>query len=153
MLQFACAEIEQILVTPPCGDRMKPGRELKTLSALFLISFFVSTPLRADEMTAGELLSLCTSTDQVASTACRFYVLGVVQGIGIGDSAYMDATPKLVEKKKTIFCLPDNTPQAQMVTIVRDTMKRVFAAYPNDKNLPATSSILAAMFQKFPCSK
>src|SRR6266852_5497740 len=118
-----------------------------------LMPCFTSMPLRADELTAGELLSFCTSTDQVTSTACRFYVLGVVQGVGIGDSAYMDATPKLVEKKKTIFCLPDNTPESQMVTIVTDSMIKVFAAYPNNKRLPATGAILAAMFQKFPCPK
>jgi hypothetical protein len=34
-----------------------------------LMPCFTSMPLRADELTAGELLSFCTSTDQVASTA------------------------------------------------------------------------------------
>jgi hypothetical protein len=88
-----------------------------------LMPCFTSMPLRADELTAGELLSFCTSTDQVASTACRFYVLAVVQGVGIGDSAYMDATPKFVEKKKTIFCLPDNTPETATGDWVRSGLR------------------------------
>jgi hypothetical protein len=127
--------------------------QLKTACILVLVSCFASSPLKADELTAGELYSLCTSTDQNASAACRFFVLGVVQGIEIGDGSYMDANRRLVERKKTILCLPESIPQTQMVSIVRDAMKTVLAAYPGDKDLPATSSILAAMNRKFPCPK
>jgi hypothetical protein len=129
-------------------------REVRKLLLIIGVGLASLGAAKADEeMTAGELFSFCTSADQVASAACRFYVLGVVQGIGIGDGTFMDATRKMVERKKTIFCLPENTPQTQMVTIVRDTMRQIFVAYPDDKKLPATSSILAAMNRKFPCPK
>jgi hypothetical protein len=127
-----------------------------TLRLLFVIGIGLLFPgsAKADgEMTAGELYSLCTSADQNAATACRFYVLGVVQGIELGDAAYMGANRQLVERKKTILCLPENTPQAQMVSIVKEAMKSVLTAYPADKDLPATSSIMAAMNRKFPCPR
>jgi hypothetical protein len=124
-------------------------------SVLILLSVAVSSPVRADgEMTAGDLYSLCSATDQVASTACRFYVLGIVQGVGLGDGAYLDATTRhLQERKKTIFCLPENTPQAQMVAVVTDTMKLDLGAYPDDRKLPAASTIVGVLVHKFPCPK
>jgi hypothetical protein len=138
----------------PCGDTMELKLAIKTALVLLLISCFASSPVKADgELAGGDLYSYCVSTDQVASTACRFYVLGIVQGVGLGDGAYLDATQHLKEKKKTIFCLPDNTPQAQMVAIVKESMKLVFAAHPDDKKLPAATTILGVMVLKFPCQK
>jgi len=133
---------------------MKMRLDFKAAIILFLLSCAASTAAKADdEMTAGELYSFCTSADQLASTTCRFYIVGVVQGIGLGDGTFMDATRKMAERKKTIFCMPENTPQAQMVSIVTDTMRQLFVAHPDDKKLPAIVSILAAMNHRFPCPK
>jgi hypothetical protein len=130
------------------------GHFYSKAASILLFACFAFTPAEAnDEMTNGELYSLCTSADQNASAACRFYILGVVQGIELGDGAYMGANRQLAERKKTILCLTESTPQAQMVSIVKDAMKAVLAAYPGDRDLPATSSILAAMARKFPCPR
>ncbi len=100
------------------------------------------------------LFALFPATDQVASSACRFYILGIVQGVGLGDGAYLDATTRhLQERKRTIFCPPENTPQAQMVAVVRDTMKLDLGAHPDDRKLPAASTIVGVMVHKFPCPK
>ena len=120
---------------------------------IVLLSCFASSPVKAaDGLTAGELHSFCISAGQTELNACRFYVLGIVQGVGLGDGTYLDhATRKLVERKKTIFCPPENTPQAQIVAIARDSLQQLFAVHPDDKKLPAATTILGVMILKFPC--
>jgi len=116
---------------------MKMRLDFKAAIILFLLSCAASTAAKADdEMTAGGLYSFCTSADQVASTTCRFYIVGVVQGIGLGDGTFMDATRKMAERKKTIFCMPENTPQAQMVSIVTDTCGNFSLPIPTTRNCP-----------------
>jgi hypothetical protein len=130
-------------------------RRLCVVGALFLAALpTISTPANSAALTSGDLYSFCISKDQVAQTACRFYVLGVVQGIQLGDGAYMDhSTRNLVERKKTIMCLLDEVGQSQMVLIVIDAMAKDLAAFPDDKELPATSIAAAAMSRRFPCSR
>jgi Rap1a immunity proteins len=126
--------------------------QLKTASILFLLSCFASPPVTAaDGLTAGALYSSCVSADQAELNACRFYVLGLVQGVGLGDGTYLDATRKLVERKKTILCPPDNTPQAQIVAIAKDSLQQLFAVHPDDKKMPAATTVLGVMILKFPC--
>ena len=135
-----------------CGESMKT--HFKATCMIVLLSCFASPPVKtADALTAGELYSSCISADQTESNACRFYILGIVQGVGLGDGTYLDATRKLVERKKTIFCLPENTPQAQIVAIASDSLKQLFAVHPDDKKLPAATTILGVMILKFPCPK
>ena len=126
----------------------------KATCIIVLLSCFASPPVKtADALTAGEPYSFCISADQTESNACRFYVLGIVQGVSLGDGTYLDATRKLVARKKTIFCLPENTPQAQIVAIASDSLKQLFAVHPDDKKLPAATTILGVMILKFPCPK
>jgi Rap1a immunity proteins len=113
----------------------------------------VGRPADADELSAGDLYSFCTSNDQMASSACRFYVLGVVQGVGLGDGSTMDASGKqMVERKKTIFCIPDDMSQTQMVNLVRDLLGLDFKRYPEDRKLAAAGMVAGIMHTKFPCS-
>jgi Rap1a immunity proteins len=78
-------------------------------------------------------------------------VLGVVDGFTMADGSYMTADGKMVERKKTVICLPDTVTRKQMVAIVRDTMSATFAAFPSDKDLAATGTVIAAFRHKFPC--
>jgi hypothetical protein len=110
-------------------------------------------PANADELLAGDLYSFCTSNDQMVSNACRFYVLGVVQGVGLGDGSTMDPSGKqMVERKKTIFCIPDDMSQTQMVNLVRDLLGLDFKRYPEDRKLAAAGMVAGIMHTKFPCS-
>jgi hypothetical protein len=122
---------------------------------LFLIFAFLLTvgSARADELTAGDLYSFCASNDKIVNTACRYYILGVVNGVRIGDSLYMGANRTFLERKKTILCNPDNMPQSEMVSLITDLLALNFKAYPEDKALPADTTIAAAMSRKFPCPK
>jgi Rap1a immunity proteins len=120
---------------------------------LVLVSFFFIGAAKADELTAGDLYSFCTSSDQMASTACRFYILGVVNGVRLGDGMYLGANKIAVERKRTIFCNPDNMLQSEMVDLIKNFFSRNFKNHPEDKDLPADTTISAAMGTKFPCPR
>jgi hypothetical protein len=124
--------------------------------AALLVAVFLSgigSPANADELSAGDLFSFCTSNDEMVSTACRYYVLGVVQGVGLGDGSTMDASGKqMIERKKKIFCIPDDMPQSQMVSLVRDSLALDFKRYPDDRKLGAVGTVTSIMHTKFPCS-
>jgi hypothetical protein len=105
----------------------------------------------AGELTAGVLYSFCTTNDKVTRTACRFYVLGVVQGIELGDGAVLGDGGRFTVKKKTIFCAPENTQDSQFVDIFQQSMKKLMAIYPDDAKLSAVGVIGAAMKRAFPC--
>jgi hypothetical protein len=121
------------------------------LGAVFLSGS--GRPANADELLAGNLYSFCTSNDQMVSNACRFYVLGVVQGVGLGDGSTMDASGKqMVERKKTIFCIPEDMSQTQMVSLVRDLLALDLKVYPEDRKLAAVGMVAGIMHMKFPCA-
>ena len=119
-------------------------------ATLALLALLLASPAKADnEMTAGDLYSLCTSADENDLTACRFYVFGVVQGVILAST--MTANRKFVEKNNTVICLPGAVSQNQMVAIVRETLKMTFAVYPRDRDLAAAGVVTAVFLQKFPC--
>ena len=121
---------------------------------LALLALLLASPAPAragNEMTAGDLYSLCTSADENDLTSCRFYVFGVVQGVILAST--MTANRKFVEKNNTVICLPNAVSRNQMVAIVRDTLKMTFAVYPRDRDLPAAGVVTAIFLQKFPCKR
>jgi hypothetical protein len=91
------------------------------------VSFALSvwSSAAADELSAGELYSFCTSRDQAMATACYFYILGAVQGVGLGDGAVMGLDRQMRPRKQTHFCIPESMPTAQMVTIFEDMVSLV----------------------------
>ncbi len=108
-------------------------------SAVTTVSLVQAAPA---EMTAADLYSFCNSHDPSVEPACRFYILGVVQGIGIGSGAAND---------KSHFCVPDDVPASQLVGIFKKTAEVLQKNFPADMNSPAASIVGAAMAQKFPC--
>lgn len=61
---------------------MKPSALLLTC-AVALVFLTAATP-EEPAMTTGDLAQLCNGTDHVSRNACRIYMLGVTQGIGVG---------------------------------------------------------------------
>jgi len=59
----------------------------------------------------------------------------------------------MVERRKTIFCIPDNIPQGQMVEIFQRTMQLLENTFPQDLKSPAISLVAAAMRQSYPCQR
>jgi hypothetical protein len=99
---------------------------------IFILALMASGTAIADELTAGDLYSFCNGNDELNKAACRFYILGVVQGISFGDGSIMNNTGRVVEKSKTLFCIPDDMPQSQMVAIYQKAVQALARAYPQD---------------------
>jgi hypothetical protein len=118
-----------------------------------ILAFLASNAANAEELSAGQLYEFCTSKEPVATSACRFFILGAVLGIGFGDGAIMGPDRQVRERKKTLFCIPDDMSQSQMVSIFVNTMRLVATKYPDDLKMPAISAVGAYMNRAFPCSR
>jgi Rap1a immunity proteins len=122
---------------------------MRKLALIFAL--IASGSASADAITAGELYSSCNAKDEKAQTACRFYILGAVQGITFGDGSVMSDKGAFVARDKTHFCVPNDMPQSQMLDLFQKAVQQLERAYPEDLKLPATSVIGAAMYRTFPC--
>lgn len=98
----------------------------------------------AAQMTLSDLHSFCSGTDEVSKTACRFYILGVTEGAGMGAGLAHD---------QSHFCTPADVSSEKMVSIVKEAMAKDLAFFPQDKNIPAVSFVAAAMMRAYPCRK
>jgi hypothetical protein len=55
------------------------------MKAIFCaLLFFVTANVCADTMTVGDLQQICTDASAESKSACKFYILGVAQGIRLG---------------------------------------------------------------------
>ncbi len=104
----------------------------------------------AEELSAGDLLDFCKSRDFAVQGTCRFYVLGAVQGVELGDGSKL-VGGQFVEKPKTVFCVPDKFPQSAMVNVFVQQAEAVFRMFPQDRKLPAISVLIGVMHRQFPC--
>lgn len=105
----------------------------------------------SDELTAGRLYEACNSGRDLEQTACRFYILGVVQGAGVVDSTAAGEDGRLKTKPRTRLCPPDDILQSRMVDVYRKSMATLLQAHPEEARAPAQSIVLAAMHSQFPC--
>jgi hypothetical protein len=126
--------------------RLKLGQ--LSLALALTMSYSASA---AEELTAGTLFEFCGSIDEVAQTACRFYILGAVQGVSLGDGSTEEANGHLVQKAKTIFCIPEGVSEEQMIAVFQDAVRPLAGGHPEDMELPALGVLSAAMTRAFPC--
>jgi len=105
-----------------------------------------SAPAQAAEMTAGDLQQLCSSQKLDLDSACRFYIMGIVQGITIG----MGMADGQVGGKP---CIPDDLPMTKLETVVKAQLGADLMVNPQDKELPASSLVGAAIATTFKCQK
>jgi hypothetical protein len=117
-----------------------------------IAALFCCTPAAAEpaQMTAGDLRDLCTSSDPSSKTACRFYVLGVVEGVEEDDGAVKAGNGQYVERRKTHFCLPPMS-QAKMVEIITNIMPLWEKRFPQDMQEPAVVPIDVVFTRQYPC--
>jgi hypothetical protein len=118
-----------------------------------ILALLATTPVEADELTAGLLYSFCNAKDELTNTACRFYILGVVQGIGFAGGSVMNDNSRLIAGRKTSFCAPENMSGSEMVAVFQKSMQSLGQMHAGDFKLPAVSLISAAMNRAFPCPK
>lgn len=100
-----------------------------------------------DAMTAGDLYDICTSNDSQSKSACRFYLLGIAQGIEVG----MDIADGKASAGR--MCLPDNTPASAIELAVKMKLGQDLAVFPNDRKMDASGFVGAALVSTFPCKK
>jgi hypothetical protein len=125
-------------------------------AALVLLTITTFQPVHASDntqLTAGDLYKFCSSKDSAVNTACRFYILGAIDGISLGGGSVKDSSGRFVAKAKTDFCIPDSLPLSQSVTIYESTAQADFVKFPEDRAMPAISLLAAAMLHHFPCQK
>lgn len=120
---------------------------------ILILALMAASPAAAGELTAGDLYSFCNADDEMTKAACRFYILGAVQGISFGGRSVMDSSGRIVTNDKRHFCIPDDTPQSELVAVFQRTMQPLAKTYPEDLKLSAISVLAVAMTRAFPCTK
>ena len=121
----------------------------------FLVSLLcvlaLAYPPRASEdsgaMTAGQLQEICTGQDAGSKAACRFYILGITQGITLGMSI---ADGKTNGGRP---CIPEDISSSALELAVKIKLGQELMVFPDDKKLDASGVIGATLVSTFPCRK
>jgi hypothetical protein len=107
----------------------------------------------AEQMTAGDLLQMCTSSNDSQKAACSFYIWGIAEGATLAANTERNKAGEFVEVKEKQICLPDDFSKSAMELVVRMSLGQDLAVYTKDKDLPAVSFVLAVLRSKFSCAK
>ncbi len=99
-------------------------------------------PAYAVEMNVDDLKTLCTGGGEVNKAACKFYILGVADGIGVANAA--------TAHHKTL-CVPDSISSSTMTSAVEKSIGEDLMMFPDDKGLPAGSLVGVALAGHFAC--
>jgi Rap1a immunity proteins len=103
----------------------------------------------ADEraMTAGDLQEICIGSSAESKASCRFYLLGITQGIsmgmGIADGKTEGGRP----------CIPENLSASAIELAVKIKMGQDLMVFPDDRKLDASGLVSAILVSTFPCRK
>ena len=122
----------------------------RVIGVLLSALVFVPTASAAEgdgAITVGDLHALCTDPSAESRAACRFYILGVTQGVRMGMNI---ADGKTAGGRP---CVPDDTSGPALESAVKTTIRQVLIAHPNDKQLDASGAIGAILVTKFPCQR
>lgn len=121
---------------------------LITLSAYICVLLISASTSAADNaMTAGELQQICLGSNAENKAACRFYILGIAQGIDLGmniaDGKTQGGRP----------CVPENTSGSALELAVKMRMGQDLMVFPEDRKLDASGFVGAIIIKTFPCRK
>jgi hypothetical protein len=116
---------------------------MKILACVLLLCSTAAFGKESGQMKVSDLKEICDATSHAESVAaCKFYVLGVVEGLQIGVGIAND---------KAHFCMPDGVTATNMVQTVRVKMAGDLVLHPEDKDMPAVSFVGAVMVSTYPC--
>src|ERR1700676_529172 len=106
---------------------------LLTLCCSTIVGMTQSKRASADEaMTAGDLQEICIGSSAESKAACRFYLLGITQGIsmgmGIADGKMEGGRP----------CIPENLSASAIELVVKIKMGQDLMVFPDDRKLDAS---------------
>lgn len=111
------------------------------------VAFFMacaSLAALADQMTVADLQQICSGKDVESQNACRFYILGVVEGSSFGTE---------VKTVAGSLCIAPDVPSTALAASVKKLMQADLMAYPEDKSLAAAGFVAAAAMKSYPCKK
>ena len=117
---------------------------MNQIIAVALLASLLAPPALADQMTVAELQQICAGKTLDTQNACRFYVLGVVEGASFGEGSKTVAGP---------LCIASDVQSTALVDAVKKLMQADLLAYPQDKSLAAAGFVAAAAMKAFPCKK
>jgi len=124
---------------------------MKSLIHVLILTAASSILAVAGQMTVGDLLKMCTSTDAGDKVACTFYILGVTQGANLIATTTKGASGEFRGIKEKPFCVPDDISSKALELVVRMKMGEDLAVFPKDSELPAVSFVVAVINKNFPC--
>jgi hypothetical protein len=109
------------------------------------IAFFVSgAPMAfAEQMTVDDLQQVCSGRDIESQNACRFYILGVVEGASVGTGRNVSG--------RTLCIAAEEIPSPALADAVKQKMRDDLIAFPGDKSLAASGFVIAAAMKSYPC--
>lgn len=118
-----------------------------TLSSLTIVGVTQSKRAPAGEtaMTAGDLQQICIGSSDESKAACRFYLLGITQGISMGISI---ADGKTQGGRP---CVPDDLSASAIELAVKMKLGQELMVYPDDRKLDASGVVGAILVSAFPC--
>jgi hypothetical protein len=116
---------------------------LKPIICASLIA--IPFPALADQarMTVADLQTICAGDDAETGAACKFFILGVVEGASFGEGRQTAGGP---------LCIA-SVPSSQLVTAVKIAMAADLKAFPQDRSLAAAGFVAAVAMKAFPCPK
>ena len=98
-------------------------------------------------MTAGDLQEICIGSNAESKAACRFYLLGVTQGISMGMSI---ADGKTDARRP---CIPENLSASAIELAVKMKLGEDLMVFPDDRKLDASGVVGAILVSTFPCRR
>jgi hypothetical protein len=136
---------------PPALQMREIGRfDVKINSKIFvaisILGFAANAKVAFGQgMTVGDLQQICISPDAQSKSACRFYIFGVTQGIGLGMSI---ADGKTDGGRP---CVPNALDSAAIELAVKIKMGQDLMVYPDDRKLDASGFVGGILVSTFPC--
>ncbi|HEY1800138.1 MAG TPA: Rap1a/Tai family immunity protein [Terriglobales bacterium] len=122
---------------------------LLTLCGLTIVGVTQSKRATAEEtaMTAGDLQQICIDSSAESKAACRFYLLGITQGISMG--------MEIADGKTQVGrpCIPDDLPASAIELAVKMKLGQELMVFPDDRKLDASGVVGAILVSDFPCRK
>lgn len=113
---------------------------LRHRAGIALTALLIASPAIAGQLTVGDLQMICSGTDSDSKTACRFYILGVTEGIELAGGDTPNA-----------FCIAPDTSSVALAEAVETALKDDLSIAPKDRSLAAAGFVSAIVFKKFAC--
>ena len=116
-------------------------------------AYLLGQPALAGQIVVGDLQTVCTASDKEGKAICKFYILGVIEGLGVGLNSNLEGGnhPQFVAKEKVSLCVPEGLPGDLLEFLVKKQIGEDLMFYPEDKKLPAVSFIGGVIVRQYPC--